>query len=160
MRQLDSRVRLLQLQLQRAAAVPLSQRASTPLFGPSPGAEFTHAQVELAFELMLIFGARIPIVDLVMYSIHSFRIFVVCAMLAADRSRATIKRALRWRGDESLDIYARLNDSEWAANVYATYTAEVNSSVAARLPRAVGAIDLETLGIVFPTVVVGERLDA
>ena len=33
----------------------------TPLFGPQPGVEFTHAQVERAFELMLIHGARIPL---------------------------------------------------------------------------------------------------
>ena len=96
---------------------------------------------------MLIFGALVPLARLADFSVHSFRIFVACALLAAKRSRETIKRALRWRGDESLDIYARLNDDEWAENVLATYTATVDSSVAARLPRAVGPFDLETSGI-------------
>ena len=133
--------------LERAAAIPLGRRAVTPLFGPTPGAEFTHAEVELAFELMLLFGALVPLARLIDFSIHSFRIWVACALLACKRSRVDIKRALRWRGDESLDIYARLNDSEWAENVFATYRANVDSSIAARLPRAVGAFDLESAGI-------------
>ena len=133
--------------LERAAAVDPARRSETPLFGPSPGQEFTHSQVERAFELMLLFGARLSVEALKDYSIHSFRIFVACALLALHRSRSDIKRALRWRGDASLDIYARLNDSEWACNVFATYTAHVDSTVAARLPRHVGPFDLETMGV-------------
>ena len=39
------------------------------------------------------------------YSVHSFHIFVACALLAAGALRWLIKRMLRWRGDES----SRLN---------------------------------------------------
>ena len=48
------------------------------------------------------------------YSVHSFRVFAACALLDAGCPRWTIKRLLRWRGDESLELYARLNDDEWA----------------------------------------------
>ena len=77
---------------------------------------------------------------------HSFRIFVACALMAADVPRAIIKRMLRWRGDASLEIYARLNDSEWSANVQRVYSAHVDSTVAARL-ATLGTIDLEQAAV-------------
>jgi len=49
---------------------------------------------------------------------------------------------LRWRGDESLLAYARLNDEEWTRYVVSSYTAVVNSSIASRL-AALGPIDLD-----------------
>jgi len=62
--------------------------------------------------------------------------------MAADVPRHTIKRLLRWRGDLSLEIYARLNDEEWSQHVRGTYTAVVDSTIAARL-ASLGSIDLE-----------------
>ena len=51
---------------------------------------------------------------------------------------------MRWCGDESLEIYARLNDEEWT-HVSSTYSAHVDSTVASRL-RALGpALDFEQL---------------
>ena len=132
--------------LERAAAVQPERRALTPLFGPSPGEEFTHAQVESAFEQMMLGGAGVSREELADYSIHSFRIFCACALLAANVSRHDIKRLLRWRGDLSLEIYARLNDTEWAAHVSSMYTAHVDSSVAGRL-AALGTIDHEYAAI-------------
>ena len=126
----------------RASGLRPEQRAATPLFGPALGVEFTHREVELAFELLLTRGAGVPDGELKDYSIHSFRIFVACALLAADVSRADIKRLLRWRGDESLEVYARLNDEEWRARVRSTYTAHVGSTVAARL-AGLGPLDFE-----------------
>ena len=58
----------------------------------------------------------------------------------------TIKRLLRWRGDESLEIYARLNDAEWATHVQQTYTAHVDSTIAGRL-ATLGTIDLEAAAL-------------
>ena len=66
------------------------------------------------------------------YSVHSFRIFVACALLAADCPRWLIKRMLRWRGDESLDAYARVNDDEWSSWINKTLSASVDSSIASR----------------------------
>ena len=116
--------------------------STSPLFGPTFGAEFSHWEVETYFEIMMRFGANVSVEDLKDYSIHSFRIFVACALLAANVPRQTIKRLLRWRGDLSLEIYARLNDGEWATHVASTYTAHIDSTIAARL-AALGTLDLE-----------------
>ena len=132
--------------LENAAQVQPDKRATTPLFGPSCGEEFTHHQVETAFALMMIFGALVPLADLADYSIHSFRIFVACALMAANVPRHTIKRLLRWRGDLSLEIYARLNDEEWATHVSSIYTARVDSTISARL-ASLGTIDLEAAAL-------------
>ena len=69
------------------------------------------------------------------------------ARLVRQRPAAhTIKRLLRWRGDLSLEIYARLNDDEWASHVKSIYTASVDSTVAGRL-ATLGTIDLEAAAL-------------
>ena len=42
---------------------------------------------------------------------------------------------LRWRGDESLEVYACVNDEDWAKWVGAVRVAKVDSTTAAGLPR-------------------------
>ena len=66
---------------------------------------------------------------------HSFRIFVACALLASDCPRWLIKRMLRWRGDESLDIYARVSDQDWDKRLSGTLNATVDATVVPRLPK-------------------------
>ena len=110
-----------------------AKRASTPLFGPSPGEEFTYHQLDTALQLMLTHGARVPESELEHYSVHSFRIFAACALLSAGCPRWLIKRLLRWRGDESLEIYARVNNAEWAKWTSKLLDVKVESSTAARL---------------------------
>ena len=44
-----------------------------------------------------------------------------------------IKRLLRWRGDESLEIYARVNNNTWAAWTSKLLDASVESTIASRL---------------------------
>ena len=112
--------------------MPAAHRARTPLFGPSVGSEFTHSQVERALELLLTQGAGVPEDELHKYSMHSFRIYVACALLAADCPRNMIKRLLRWCGDESLDLYARVNDEDWASWIAKSIGATVDSTVASR----------------------------
>ena len=55
------------------------------------------------------------------------------APLAADCPRWLIKRLLRWRGDESLEVYARVNNAEWAAWTSKLLSATVESTIASRL---------------------------
>ena len=120
-------------QLELAAALPPSKRETTPLFGPSPGEEFTHSQLDVALRQLLSHGASVPASELHNYSVHSFRIYAACALLAAGAPRWTIKRLLRWRGDDSLEIYARINDSEWAEWTAKARGVNVESSIASRL---------------------------
>ena len=113
--------------------------ATTPLFGPEPGSFFTGAQVDAAFQLCLVKGAGVPEEQLSDYSVHSFRIFLACALLAAGCPRWLIMRILRWRGEESLDIYARVSDGQWIGRIDSTLTADVDAAQVPRLPT----IDLD-----------------
>ena len=117
-----------------AANIPPSLYATTPLFGPAPGEYFTGNQVDAAFNLCLSQGARVPEDELSNYSFHSFRIFLACALLAAGCPRWMIKRMLRWRGDESLEIYARVSDGEWELRLNGVLQATVDATMVARLP--------------------------
>jgi len=134
------------IELELLARVAPDQRALTPLFGGAPGLEFTHSEVENAFELMMRRGAGVSEIDFAGYSIHSFRIWVASALLSRNVPRHDIKRLLRWVGDSSLDIYARLNDSEWTNHVASTYSAVVDSTIAGRL-AALGTLDLEYVAL-------------
>ena len=116
------------------------------MYGPSLGAEFTHWEVETYFEIMMLFGAGVTLAELLHYSIHSIRIWVACALMSKNVPRHTIKRLLRWRGDLSLEIYARLNDDELASHVASTYSAHVDSTIAGQLAR-LGTIDLESAAL-------------
>jgi hypothetical protein len=122
--------------LERAAAVRGAARKTTPLFGPSVGAFFTGAQVDAAFLLLLTHptGGNVGEEEATAYSVHSFRIFLACALLAAKVPRWLIKRMLRWRGDESLEIYARVNDDDWALHGARALEVEVDSTIVPRLP--------------------------
>ena len=119
--------------LELAAGLEGAARGRTPLFGPEPGVEFTHHQLDQALKLLLTRGAGVPEAELENYSVHSFRIFVACALLAAGAPRWLIKRMLRWRGDESLEVYARLNNSEWATWTGKLINVAVQSTISSRL---------------------------
>ena len=121
--------------LEMVAAVEPGRRADVPLFGPSKGVEFTRHQVETAFELLLIFGAKLDEDRRRTLSLHSFRIFLACALLSKNCPRWMIKRLVRWRGDESLEVYARVDDPDWRRWLQETRTAVVDSTTAAGLPR-------------------------
>ena len=42
---------------------------------------------------------------------------------------------LRWRGEESLDIYARVSDHQWEEQLAGALGAQVDASLVPRLPR-------------------------
>ena len=84
---------------------------------------------------MLHCGGGVPEAELHDFSIHSLRIFVACALMACGVARPVIKRLLRWRGDDSLEAYARVNDGEWAMWGGKALGAEVDSTIVPRLPR-------------------------
>ncbi len=123
-------------ELEVLAAVPVTERLATPLFGPARGQFFTAGQVDAAFLLLLICGNSAMTEEIARsYSVHSFRIFLACALLAAGAQRWLIKRMLRWRGDESLEIYARVNDDDWADWGGQALHSRVDSSIVPRLPN-------------------------
>lgn len=117
------------------AAVLGGRLDTTPLFGPKCGGEFTHAQVDKAFFLLLEVGGKVPRALLSNYSVHSFRIFLCCALLNANCSHTIIKRILRWRGDASLIVYGRTDDEIWGRWLDRSLAAHVDSTMVGRLPQ-------------------------
>ena len=65
---------------------------------------------------------------------HSFRIYLACALYAAKCPNDRIQAILRWKSEEALLIYARLNDSERNEWVRKARAAQIDSTVAAYLP--------------------------
>ena len=114
------------------------------LFGPEVGVGFKGAQFDAAFVLLLHKGAMLSLEEIAKYSVHSFRIFLACALLAADCPRWLIKRILRWRGDESLDVYSRVSDQEWSRRSSAAVGALVDAALVPRLPQIEFSEDQET----------------
>ena len=66
---------------------------------------------------------------------HSYRIYLACALLAANCPRWLIMRMLRWRNEASLDVYARVSDHQWEEQLAGALGAQVDASLVSRLPR-------------------------
>ena len=143
-----------------AACIEPSARSATPLFGPTPGAFFTGSQVDAAFTLCLAEGARVPEGELDDYTFHSFRIWLACALLSCGTPRWLIKRMLRWRGDESLEIYARVSDEQWQLRADACLSATVDAALVSRLPTLDVTPERESEFLTLAHALLGANLNA
>ena len=47
-------------------------------------------------------------------SLHSFRVYLACALLELKRSHSEIQALLRWKSEEALRIYARMSAATYA----------------------------------------------
>ena len=70
-------------------------------------------------------------------TLHSFRRFLACALLAANVSEHQICALLRWRSTKSLAAYAALNAKAYSSMIEATERAQVDSIRTANLRRHV-----------------------
>ena len=115
-------------------AVPLSNEArrAAPLFPrgtrDSSGRwhPWRHAEIDARFQAMLRATGVAP-ERAGTYSMHSWRIYLACALLASGAPHSQILSMLRWRSDEALRLYARLNDTTYATWLDASGTAEIES---------------------------------
>jgi hypothetical protein len=87
-----------------------TMRIDTPLFSVQPVANkpLKFAHVEQLLRPLLIAAGACQEVDAKLYSWHSFRIFLACALKAAKVPDADIQVILRWKSVASLHAYARL----------------------------------------------------
>ena len=74
------------------------------------------------------------------FSLHSFRIYLACALLDRGYSEAAIMAALRWKTCEALKIYARMGDAGYADMIEAAATATITSTQAPNIPDFDGAL--------------------
>ena len=79
-------LRSLEIAAKEASAATFD-RARTPLVGPTRGVAFTAHEADAIFVLLLTCGAGVRETMIEDYSIHSFRIWVVCALMKAGASR-------------------------------------------------------------------------
>ena len=89
--------------------VPSHMRKDVPLFVSPTGSAWTHAALNKVFFKML--SALVGAEKAGRYSIHSFRIYLACALLAAGASNGTIQTMLRWKSEDALRIYARISEA-------------------------------------------------
>ena len=65
-------------------------------------AELSHVFLQLLLQI-------VPPGETHKFSVHSFRIFLACALRDAGKTNAEIREALRWATDDALILYARAN---------------------------------------------------
>ena len=116
-------------------AWPLSglERRDHPLFCNASRGAVHHSQADKRFKEVLV-AIGTPAADIRKYSMHSWRIYLACALLAKGASHSQIMSMLRWRSDEALRVYARMNDAEYATWLDVADSASISSIRAANLP--------------------------
>ena len=118
----------------RAGLTP-QERETVPLFGPQMGVEWHHGLIEKIFVFLLRTGGGVAAEHVSAYSCHSFRIYLACALYAANCPNDRIMAILRWKSEEALLIYARMNDSERTDWIEKAKSMKVASTVTAHLPH-------------------------
>ena len=102
-----------------------AKREEAPLFVTEDGEPWRHYELATTFNAIItaIRGkARAKQV-----SMHSWRVYLACALLAQNASFATIQAMLRWRSEDALRIYARMNDFKYAEWLTAAQGAAISS---------------------------------
>ena len=115
-----------------------AERRTSPLFVAGDDKRpVTLSQAERRFDEMLA-AVHVPVERRRTFSMHSWRVYLACALLARGAPPTVIQSMLRWRSDEALRIYARLNDVEYATWLDVAATATISGTRAANLPPVVG----------------------
>ena len=76
---------------------------------------------------MLLHGGYLTAATVANYSWHSFRIYLACALRAAGASAGEIQALCRWVTEQSLAIYARMNETDYVHWLRRAAVADVNS---------------------------------
>ena len=122
--------------MELGAMVSAGARSSTPLFSPREGRPYTGSALDSTLRAMLL--TFLPPAQAALYSWHSARIYLACALKAAGASPGQIQALCRWVSEQSLHIYARLNETTYSYWLNRAMVAPVNStrttSLAAGLP--------------------------
>ena len=118
--------------------VPVSgatHRLSTPFLARPGAAAITASQLDTALRSILTRTPTVGAASAGLYSWHSARIYLACALLASGASTAQIQALCRWQTEESLRIYARLNPEAYRALLRRAASADVTSVSTAALPE-------------------------
>ena len=128
----------------RLVAQILKQRqgdlGSSPLLCRTPGSPFTHSFLDRVLKKLLV-HVGVSESQARLYSWHSARAYLACALMAADRSPETIQAICRWQSADSLRVYAALNPATYAGHIEAAERATVAGIRGAHIPL-IDSIDM------------------
>ena len=80
-----------------------------------------------------------------LYSWHSARIYLACALFAAGATGPQIQARCRWQSEDSLRVHARLNAERYDSLLSSAATASVHSVSTASLPALSSELALRSL---------------
>jgi hypothetical protein len=110
-----------------------TQRLREPLLPASKRRQsLCHKTADMLFKLLATeaLGATVAAT----LSLHSARVWLACALLAAGYSPSAIQAYCRWKSAESVKIYARTNPEDYAKTLLGVMDAEVTSISTHNLP--------------------------
>ena len=115
-------------------------RRTTPLFVDGSKSAITQSTLRAEFTQRLNVAAEMPgasfsAAEVGRVTLHSFRVYLACALLALKRSHDEIKALLRWKSDEAIRIYARLNADAYADLLDGVGSASIDSYRSHNLPQ-------------------------
>ena len=91
----------------------------------------SHGRSGLNHMLLIVVGpARAKV-----YSFHSLRVYLACALLSSGANAAQIMALCRWQSEESLAIYARLGEADYTRLLERSLHADISSVSTANLPN-------------------------
>ena len=129
--------------LEIAMPVAASARAHVPLISPDGARPFAGAALDAA--LLAILTLLLGRTGASLYSWHSARIYLACALLAAGATGPQIQALCRWQSEDSLRVYARLNAERYDSLLSSAATASVHSVSTASLPALSSELALRSL---------------
>jgi hypothetical protein len=106
---------------------------SEPLLRAAPGVPFTHSFLDCLLPAWLK-AAGMSALQAKLYSWHSGRAFLCCALVASGRSMTEIQALVRWQSADSIRVYNALNPATYAAHLLAARRATVSGIRGAHMP--------------------------
>ena len=115
------------------------EASSVGLFTDNDGLPFSGSQLDTLLHHML--RRQFPAATAKLYSWHSARIWLACALLASKATRAQIQAICRWQTEESLNVYAMLGATQYSELLKGAMAVDIDASRALSLANAVPFID-------------------
>ena len=129
--------------LERAYPVEGEMRRIVPLFVTAAKKPISSTRLRSYFRDLL--RAKFTEEEYSRVSPHSFRVYLACALLKLKRSHAQIQALLRWKTDEALRIYARLDATDYADLLSGVGDVAIDQMRAHNLPQFDPALQLGAL---------------
>ena len=125
--------------------VTAAARPTTPLITPNGVSPFAGSQLDAALKAILSRPSAVGPAAAANYSWHSARIYLACSLLAAGATSAQIQALCRWQTEDSLRVYARLNEDKYRDLLASAARADVRSVSTSSLPALSDEVALRAL---------------